>query len=74
VLAINRGESLKVLTVHVRIPEQVSSRFSQFCRARWLPRGADDPASKCIMAAADDAYKRLIQPLMVRHFRYGVLL
>ncbi|CAH1264026.1 SRBD1 [Branchiostoma lanceolatum] len=69
VLAINRGESQKILSVKINIPDDVKTRFLAFCERRWIPRNAPQHAAGVIMKAVEDAYSRLIQPLMIRHYR-----
>ncbi|XP_078593660.1 S1 RNA-binding domain-containing protein 1-like [Branchiostoma floridae x Branchiostoma japonicum] len=69
VLAINRGESQKILSVKINIPDDVKTRFLAFCDRRWIPRNAPQHVVGVIRKAVEDAYSRLIQPLMVRHYR-----
>lgn len=60
ILAINRGESQKVLTVKIIIPDYVFSKFSQFCCNKWLKRGNFDfYRKKIIDEAIKDSYNRL---------------
>lgn len=69
VLAINRGESRKMLSVRVEIPNYVSDRFLDFCKGTFLPKAYDQTRFKVIVCSAEDAYKRLIEPLMARTVR-----
>ncbi|XP_078676315.1 S1 RNA-binding domain-containing protein 1-like [Branchiostoma floridae x Branchiostoma belcheri] len=69
VLAINRGESQKILSVKINIPDDVKTRFLAFCERRWVPQNAPPHAAGVIRKAVEDAYSRLIQPLMIRHYR-----
>ncbi|KAJ8359716.1 hypothetical protein SKAU_G00162410 [Synaphobranchus kaupii] len=70
-LAINRGESLKILTVKVNVPDWVKSEFCRWCvNVRWRPQGcARDDHMKILHDAVEDSYKRLIQPLLCRGYR-----
>lgn len=72
VLAINRGESQKVLTVRVEIPDHVKQSFLNHCNATFVPKGCTSDRYKLIMCSAEDAYKRLIEPLMTRSIRLGL--
>ncbi|XP_069787193.1 S1 RNA-binding domain-containing protein 1 isoform X2 [Narcine bancroftii] len=71
ILAINRGEKLKILTVKVNIPDRVKNMFCGWCvNERWRPRGFARPElMKLLMNSAEDSYKRLIYPLLCREFR-----
>ncbi|XP_013404872.2 S1 RNA-binding domain-containing protein 1 isoform X2 [Lingula anatina] len=69
VLAMNRGEHQKILSVKVNIPEQVKQSFCQYCQRRWIPPQASAHLRKLISDAIEDAYTRLISPLMCRHYR-----
>ncbi|KAJ8248308.1 hypothetical protein GJAV_G00240620 [Gymnothorax javanicus] len=70
-LAINRGESLKILTVKVNIPDGVKNEFCRWCvNFRWRPKGyANDDLMKILHEAVEDSYKRLIQPFLCRGYR-----
>ncbi|KAM5292062.1 S1 RNA-binding domain-containing protein 1 [Ctenodactylus gundi] len=71
ILAINRGENLKILTVKVNIPDGVKNEFSRWCiQNRWRPRGFARPElMKILHNSLDDSFKRLIYPLLCREFR-----
>ena len=67
VLAVNRGESLKVLRVKIDIPDWVCQQLKTFCHRRWP---AVAPCHhKLFDSSIDDAYNRLIQPIMVSNIR-----
>uniref|UniRef100_A0A673B5Y1 S1 RNA binding domain 1 n=1 Tax=Sphaeramia orbicularis TaxID=375764 RepID=A0A673B5Y1_9TELE len=59
-LAINRGESLKILTVKVNIPDRVKSDFTRWCINKLLAM---------IKNAIEDSFKRLILPFLTRGYR-----
>ncbi|XP_051015821.1 S1 RNA-binding domain-containing protein 1 [Acomys russatus] len=71
ILAINRGENLKILTVKVNIPDGVKNEFCRWCiQSRWRPRGFARPElMKILHNSLDDSFKRLIVPLLCREFR-----
>ncbi|XP_012720466.2 S1 RNA-binding domain-containing protein 1 [Fundulus heteroclitus] len=70
-LAINRGESLKILTVKVNIPDRVKSEFTRWCiNNRWRPKTfAREQLNAIIRNAVEDSYKRLILPFLTRSYR-----
>ncbi|XP_020943223.1 S1 RNA-binding domain-containing protein 1 isoform X3 [Sus scrofa] len=71
ILAINRGENLKILTVKVNISDGVKNEFCRWCiQNRWRPRGFARPElMKILYSSLDDSFKRLIYPLLCREFR-----
>ncbi|KAF3841894.1 hypothetical protein F7725_023845 [Dissostichus mawsoni] len=70
-LAINRGESLKILTVKVNIPDRVKNDFTRWCiDNRWKPKAFPREEHWAIVRSAiDDSYKRLILPFLTRSYR-----
>jgi len=70
VLALNRGEGLKVLSVKVNIPEWFLHQLQAFVQRRWLNRGNFSQLREdMIKSSLEDAYKRLICPLVQRQTR-----
>ncbi|KAJ7341163.1 hypothetical protein JRQ81_004963 [Phrynocephalus forsythii] len=71
ILAVNRGENLKVLTVKINIPDGVMNEFSRWCvNVRWRPKAYAKPElMKLLRHSVEDSYKRLICPLLCREFR-----
>ncbi|PNF21294.1 hypothetical protein B7P43_G02121 [Cryptotermes secundus] len=70
VLAVNRGESLKVLSVKINIPDLVLHDLVKFCGRHWLCRGLSYSLRRRIIdQSIGDSYTRLIQPLLVRQVR-----
>ncbi|NP_001386698.1 S1 RNA-binding domain-containing protein 1 isoform X2 [Rattus norvegicus] len=71
ILAINRGENLKILTVKVNISDGVKNEFCRWCiQNRWRPRGFARPElMKILHNSLDDSFKRLIVPLLCRELR-----
>ncbi|XP_073528155.1 S1 RNA-binding domain-containing protein 1 isoform X2 [Phyllobates terribilis] len=71
ILAINRGENLKVLTVKVNVPDRVKDAFCRWCvNERWRPKQFARPElMKILHNSVEDSYKRLIYPLLCREYR-----
>ncbi|XP_073420318.1 S1 RNA-binding domain-containing protein 1 isoform X2 [Dendrobates tinctorius] len=71
ILAINRGENLKVLTVKVNVPDRVKDAFCRWCvNERWRPKQFARPElMKILHNSIEDSYKRLIYPLLCREYR-----
>uniref|UniRef100_A0A8C0ID84 S1 RNA-binding domain-containing protein 1 n=1 Tax=Bubo bubo TaxID=30461 RepID=A0A8C0ID84_BUBBB len=71
ILAINRGENLKILTVKVNIPDGVKNEFCWWCvNERWRPKQFLQPdLMRILRNSVEDSYKRLIYPLLCREFR-----
>jgi transcriptional accessory protein Tex/SPT6 len=69
VLAINRGENLKVLKVTLTIADNVRHTFIQRSIERFTPRGAMNDVKQLMIRSAEDAYDRLVLPLLIRGFR-----
>uniref|UniRef100_A0A8C9YUU4 S1 RNA binding domain 1 n=1 Tax=Sander lucioperca TaxID=283035 RepID=A0A8C9YUU4_SANLU len=69
-LAINRGESLKILTVKVNIPDKVKSDFTWWCiNNRSETQSHTIFGNKGLTNAVEDSYKRLILPFLTRSYR-----
>ncbi|XP_048338697.1 S1 RNA-binding domain-containing protein 1 isoform X2 [Sphaerodactylus townsendi] len=71
VLAINRGENLKILTVKINVPDGVKNEFCRWCvNNRWRPKAFANPElMELLRYSVEDSYKRLIYPLLCREFR-----
>ncbi|KAB0794768.1 hypothetical protein PPYR_00282 [Photinus pyralis] len=70
VLAINRGEAHRILSVKINVPDFIYNKFSQFATTKWIDKGKSDKDRKRILEmAVSDAYKRLLQPHVVREVR-----
>lgn len=60
VLAVNRGESLKVLSVKINIPDGVLHQLMEFCDRNWVFKGISYPLRKrLIEQSVKDSYARL---------------
>lgn len=60
VLAINRGENLKILSVKVVVPEYAFNKFKQFCEQKWLNAGTKTSTRiRIFQESLKDSYKRL---------------
>ncbi|KAK3094188.1 hypothetical protein FSP39_025197 [Pinctada imbricata] len=69
VLAINRGEELKILTVKVVIPDNLRERFRVLCRRKFIHGRTDSSAQYLIMKAIDDCWSRLVVSQISRYVR-----
>lgn len=70
VLAINRGESQKELSVKVVVPDIVLDRLVSYCQRQWLSTGVQYELRRVLITdSIKDAYKRLIHPLIARQTR-----
>ncbi|KAJ8967306.1 hypothetical protein NQ317_013775 [Molorchus minor] len=70
ILAINRGENNKILSVKIVVPDFVFNKFHQFCSNKWIKKGNWDVNRKRIIDdAIKDSYNRLVQPLIIREIR-----
>lgn len=65
ILALNRGENEKVLSVHIEAPEE---RILQYLRKQIVVR-KNPYTTKLLEEAAADSYKRLIAPAIEREIR-----
>lgn len=65
-LAINRGEKEGVLRVQIQADPETVKNYLQF---RLVGNHADSEASRFIMTAAKDAYKRFLGPAIERELR-----
>lgn len=65
ILALNRGEEEKVLTVKVNAPEE---RILQYLRTKVITK-KNENTDELLAAAAADAYDRLIAPAIEREIR-----
>ncbi|ELT88700.1 hypothetical protein CAPTEDRAFT_175688 [Capitella teleta] len=72
VMAINRGEVLKVLSVKFNVPDAVPKEISRVALKNFLHPKTNVEQRKLVEGAVDDAYSRLIQPLMLRHIRKDI--
>ncbi|XP_026678829.1 uncharacterized protein LOC103508412, partial [Diaphorina citri] len=70
VLAINRGESNKVLSVNVKLNEWLQNKLFEFCKQKWLSQGSYSPnRARLFELSFQDSFKRLIKPFIVRSIR-----
>jgi len=56
--------------VSVDIPNAVKHNFVSQCVTRYQPRFADGPLKQLVVRSANDAYDRLVQPILTRGFRF----
>lgn len=70
ILAINRGENQKELSVKLLVPDFVQDRLVSYCLRTWLSKGIQYPLRSLLLTdSAKDSYTRLILPLIVRQVR-----
>ncbi|KAL8619606.1 hypothetical protein ACOMHN_019662 [Nucella lapillus] len=69
ILAINRGEEHKVLTVKVNMPNAVKCRFTQFVHRKFVSHFFPQDCRYIIEKSIEDSFDRLVQPQMSRHIR-----
>lgn len=69
VLAINRAETLKILSVKLEIIESARDWILKWIKSLWVPRHATDENKTFISQAVDDAFKRLIEKSFLRKIR-----
>ncbi|KAH9382269.1 hypothetical protein HPB48_011946 [Haemaphysalis longicornis] len=72
VLAINRGESQKVLSVKLQLPPNLTPGVKQFCESRLRSMGLrmqGTETAALVRAAVEDAYTRLLEPHLFRTIR-----
>lgn len=69
VLAVNRGESQKYLTVKISISKDAESRFLAWSRKYWLGKVTKQDAHDLLKSSVEDSYTRLIRPFVLRKTR-----
>ena len=69
VLAINRGEHHKILSVKVVVPDDVKSPITRLCENKWLRHHITEDARSVISDSIEDAYNRLISGQIIRAVR-----
>lgn len=73
VLAINRGEAQKYLTVRIVVAKNVESRFLTWCRKQWLNKITNQDSHELMKFCVEDSYSRLIKPFVLRKTRSDLL-
>ncbi|EFA10546.1 Transcription elongation factor SPT6-like Protein [Tribolium castaneum] len=68
VLAINRGENLKILSVKVVLPDSLFNEFRKKCD-KWTSLRGDRVRQDVVKRAIEDSYQRLVKPLIKREIR-----
>ncbi|GFS19498.1 S1 RNA-binding domain-containing protein 1, partial [Elysia marginata] len=69
VLALNRGEDLKVLNVKLIVPDRARAMLLQFTSKKYLKDEHSIYQKSLIRQAIEDAYDRLIEPSLCRKIR-----
>ncbi|XP_022907268.2 S1 RNA-binding domain-containing protein 1 [Onthophagus taurus] len=70
ILAINRGEQNKILSMKILVPDYITNKFNKCCWDIFGQYITSSSVKKTIFKKAlNDCYKRLIQPLLIREVR-----
>ncbi|KAI4497488.1 hypothetical protein M0802_007499 [Mischocyttarus mexicanus] len=70
ILAINRAESQKILTVKIVIPDSLITSFINYCWKLFQPKVVVSSLHKMLLKdSIDYAFKKFIKPLIVRRVR-----
>uniref|UniRef100_K1S2V2 S1 RNA-binding domain-containing protein 1 n=1 Tax=Magallana gigas TaxID=29159 RepID=K1S2V2_MAGGI len=69
VLAINRGEEQKILTVKYTIPESIRQKFNYTAEKKYLRFECKGSVRGLMLRAIDDCWSRLVQPQIIRQIR-----
>ena len=70
VCAINRGENNKALSVKFALTNQEREHFIHSLKRTWIRPQHEGCFLTLMTSSIDDAFKRLIEPLVLRHARY----
>ncbi|XP_052766286.1 S1 RNA-binding domain-containing protein 1-like [Mya arenaria] len=69
ILAINRGETHKILAVKLEVPKFLEQQIISTCCQRMLHGNVNNDSRVILSEAIDDAYNRLILPQIQRNVR-----
>ncbi|CAL1528427.1 unnamed protein product [Lymnaea stagnalis] len=69
ILALNRGEDLKIISVKISIPDIVKTKFINFALDKQIRNTMNQENSTILRSAVVDAYDRLIEPMLSRQMR-----
>nr|XP_009857620.1 S1 RNA-binding domain-containing protein 1-like [Ciona intestinalis] len=69
VLAINRGEALKELTVKIHISERAENNFIDWCNYKWAEEHKYEDMKTLLKECVTEAYTRLLKPQVLRKTR-----
>lgn len=72
VLAINRGESMKVLTTRGFMSEEAKNDILSWLRNKWIPSNTAALNKKLLNASIKDSFKRLIEKNYLRRMRVSL--
>jgi len=59
-----------VLRVSIDVPSAVKDFCVRRCVSQYQPRSVDGRVKQLVSLSANDAYDRLIQPMLTRGFRF----
>ena len=69
VLALNRGEDLKILSIKIVLPDNLFQLLRNFLSQRWIKRFMSQNVRQVMDTSIDDLMNRLIHPQMCRLVR-----
>ncbi|XP_044755245.1 S1 RNA-binding domain-containing protein 1 [Coccinella septempunctata] len=69
ILAVNRAENQKVLSVKLNIPDIIFNKFNKFCIDKFKMESGSKDRCQILKEAVEDSYTRLVRPLLVRETR-----
>ncbi|XP_048586522.1 S1 RNA-binding domain-containing protein 1 isoform X2 [Nematostella vectensis] len=69
ILAINRAEQDKILTVKVAVSDNLKHRFLHDTKSRWIQPNAQGDIKRLLSTSIEDAYSRLLEPRVCRRAR-----
>ncbi|GIY95381.1 s1 RNA-binding domain-containing protein 1 [Caerostris extrusa] len=69
IMALNRGEKQKVLTVKIQIPSSLKKEIISFIWTKFFSKTMDEKTYQFIKICVEDSYDRLIEPFLCRQIR-----
>ena len=58
ILALNRGERLKVLSIKITTPDWMQRRFKEFCDVQWIKLNPNQERSGILNEAVAEGWKK----------------
>jgi transcriptional accessory protein Tex/SPT6 len=69
VMAIHRGENLKILNITFNVPDSVKHSYMNYCQRQWIATNMCKDAEKLIIVSIEDGFKRMVEPLHIRRIK-----
>ncbi|KAL3268224.1 hypothetical protein HHI36_007348 [Cryptolaemus montrouzieri] len=69
ILAINRGESQKVLNVKIEVPDFIFSKYNHFCINKFLKGPGSMERSRLVKLSIKDSFDKMIKIIIKREIR-----